>query len=57
LVKVAFDFRLTVLNLVDSHEKEVDCWMEISTVSEETVKTSNATQTPKASAISASRSW
>ena len=57
VVRFVFDFTPVVADLADSHEKEVVCWIETSTVSEETTNTSSATQTPKASEISAKRSW
>ena len=52
-----FDFTPLIADLVDSHEKEVVCWIDTSTVNEETTNTSSATQTPKASEISANKSW
>ena len=56
-VRLAFDFTPVVVDLADSHEKEAVCWIETSTVRDETTSTSNATQIPKASEISARRSW
>lgn len=46
-----------VTDVLDSHENDVVCWIDTSTVNEETTSTSSATQTPKASEISANKSW
>jgi len=51
------EFNSTNLDLADSQANEVVCWIVTKTVNDETTKTNKATQTPKASEISAKRSW
>jgi len=57
MVRFVLDFTPVVADLVDSHEKEAVCWIDTSTVREETTNTRRATQIPKASEMSAKRSW
>ena len=56
-VKFDVDTVLVLFALEDSHANDVVCCIAINTVNEETTKTIKATQIPKASAISAKRSW
>lgn len=56
-VKVEFETVLVELTFEDSQAKAVVCCIAISTVKEDTTKIIRATQIPKASAMSANKSW
>lgn len=57
LYKTVFEFEVCLFDLVFSQAKIDVCWTVISTVNEEMVKTNKVTQIPKASDISANKSW
>jgi len=56
-VRLVFETVLVALAFDDSQAKAVVCCTAINTVKEDTTRTIRATQIPKASAMSANKSW